>query len=471
MIKELGKIIFLLLSPFVAVAQNALSDSATLTAEEFIHIVKKFHPVVKLANINIAKATAAVVIARGGFDPLAYLNTDQKTFDGKNYYRYTNPELKIPTWYGIELKAGLENNAGQYLNSETTAGKTSYIGISVPLAKNLLMDNRRAVLLQAKLFRQQSESEKMNTVNDLLNEAWESYWNWVKEYQLYQILTETVTINEARFELVKIGFRQGDRPAIDTTEALAQLQNFRFLQNDAAVKFKNAGVLLSAFLWLENNTWYQLNDRVTPGNSWNSIKIKDLPIGILDDILYTARQTHPKLKIFSYKLESLEIERRLKFQSLLPTVNVKANLLNKGYNVLKGVDAAFYENNNKFGIDIGIPLRLSEGRGGYKMAKLKITETGYAFNLQQQEIENKVRYYFNELSALQKQIEIYEQAYINYQILLRGENTRFKAGESTLFLLNTRENKVLETSQKLVELKAKFFKTQVAVQWAAGQLI
>ncbi len=470
MMKEIGKIIFLLLSPFIAAAQNALNDSATLTAEEFINIVNKFHPVVKLANINIAKATAAVIVARGGFDPLAYLNTDQKTFDGKNYYRHTNPELKIPTWYGIELKAGLENNAGQYLNSETTTGKTSYIGISVPLAKNLLMDNRRAVLLQAKLFRQQSESEKMNTVNDLLNEAWESYWNWVKEYQLYQILTETVTINEARFELVKIGFRQGDRPAIDTTEALAQLQNFRFLQNDAAVKFKNAGVLLSAFLWLENNTWYQLNDRVTPGNSWNSIKIKDLPIGILDDILYTARQTHPKLKIFSYKLESLEIERRLKFQSLLPTVNVKANLLNKGYNVLKGVDAAFYENNNKFGIDIGIPLRLSEGRGGYKMAKLKITETGYAFNLQQQEIENKVRYYFNELSALQKQIEIYEQAYSNYQILLRGENTRFIAGESTLFLLNTRENKVLETSQKLAELKAKFFKTQVAVQWAAGQL-
>ena len=117
-----------------------------------------------------------------------------------------------------------------------------------------------------------------------------------------------------------------------------------------------------------------------------------------------------------------------------------------------------------------MPLRLSEGRGAYKIAKLKIIETNYALGLQQQEIENKIRYYYNELSGLQKQITIYEQAYINYQTLFRGEDTRFKAGESTLFLLNTRENKVLEALQKLTELKAKFYKTQVALQWAAGQL-
>ncbi len=155
---------------------------------------------------------------------------------------------------------------------------------------------------------------------------------------------------------------------------------------------------------------------------------------------------------------------------MLPTINVKANLLNKGYDVFKNASADFYQNNNKFGIDIGLPLRLSEGRGSYKIAKLKIKETTYQQNMQVQEIENKVRYYFNEVLGLQQQIKMYEAAYKNYQTLLRGEETRFTAGESSLFILNNRENKVLEVLQKLVELKTKFFKAQIALQWATGQL-
>lgn len=456
--------------PVFCFAQDSLHRAEILTPADFVNIVKKFHPVIKQADINIEKAKAAIVIARGGFDPMLYVSNDQKTFDGKNYYSYTNPEFKIPTWYGIELKAGLENNSGQYLNEEATSGKSSYLGISIPLGKNLLMDNRRAVLQQSKIFRQQTEAERTNTVNDLLNEAYGSYWNWVKEYQLYQILTDAVKVNEARFSLVKIGFRQGDRPAIDTIEALVQLQNFQYLQNESGVKFKNAGVSLSAFLWLENNGYYQLSEEVVPDSKWNLQNIKDISPGLLDDLLYAARLSHPKLNSYSFKLQGLEVERKLKFQSLLPTVNVRGNLLNTGYNVFKSADAGFYQNNNKFGFDIGIPLRLSEGRGAYKMARLKIDETNYAISLQQQEIENKIRFYYNELTGLQKQIAIYEQAFNNYQILYRGEDTRFKAGESTLFLLNTRENKVLEALQKLTELKTKFYKTQVAVQWAAGQL-
>jgi outer membrane protein TolC len=332
------------------------------------------------------------------------------------------------------------------------------------------MDKRRATLQQAKIFKLQSESERLNIRNDLLFDAYDTYWNWVKEFQLYQILSDAVKVNEARFELVKIGFRQGDRPAIDTIEALVQLQNFQYLQNESWVKFKNAGVDLSAFLWLPNNSYYQLSDQTKPAGKWQSQNTNDIPLGVVDEIIYNARLTHPKLRIFDFKLQDLEIERKLKFQSLLPTVNLKANLLNKGYDVLKGVGPGFYQNNNKFGIDIGIPLRLSEGRGAYKMAKLKITETNYAVSLQQQSIENKIRNYYNELSGLQKQLAIYQQAYVNYQTLFRGEDNRFKAGESTLFLLNSRENKVLEALQKLTELRAKFYKTQVAVQWAAGQL-
>jgi outer membrane protein TolC len=437
---------------------------------DFIAIVKTFHPVSRQAAIAVQRADANITLARAGFDPALYLTSEQKTLDGKNYYTHTNPELKIPAWYGIEVKAGLENNGGQYLSTELTEGKTSYIGLSVPVAKNLLMDKRRAALQQAKLLKNQTEAERRLVINNLLFEAYNHYWSWVQAYQVYQIISNAVSVNRQRFELVKIGFRQGDRPAIDTVEALAQLQNFEYLLSESNVQLQNAAVQLSEFLWLPDNTYYQLPADVQP--TVLPASLPNLPLLMLEDLLYTARLTHPKLQSFSYKLDILEVERKLKFQSLLPTVNVKAYLLNKGYdNMFNGIGkAAFYENNNKFGIDVGLPLRLSEGRGAYRMAKLKIEETNYELSVQQQAIENKIRMYYNELLGLQQQVASYLSVTANYQALLRGEETRFKAGESSLFLLNSRENKVLEAQQKLTALTAKYFKTLQAVQWAAGQL-
>ena len=469
--KILLTLILIIIQIQLSFSQDSSALNKVLSEEAFISIVKKYHPVIKQADIAVQKANAELTLSRSGFDPSFYLNTDQKTFDGKNYYSYINPELKIPTWYGIEIKAGLENNGGQYLNSEASDGKTSYIGLSLPIGKNLLMDKRRAVLKQAKIFRDQSEAERLNMINDLLYEAYTAYWSWVKEQQLYAVISNAVKINEARFELVKIGYRQGDRPAIDTIEALTQLQSFQYLQSESLVRLKNAGVDLSNYLWLQNNTYYQLEDDVVPESKWNEQDVTALPLFILDELLYTARLNHPKLQLYNYKLQILDVERRLKFQSLLPTINLKANLLNKGYDMFNGIGkSGFYENNNKFGIDIGLPLRLSEGRGGYKLAKLKIQETNYDLLMKQQEIENKVKNYYNELTGLQQQVKIYDAAYKNYQALFRGEDTRFKAGESSLFLLNSRENKQLEALQKLVELKTKFYKTRQALLWASGQL-
>ena len=47
----------------------------------------------------------------------------------------------------------------------------------------------------------------------------------------------------------------------------------------------------------------------------------------------------------------------------------------------------------------------------------------------------------------------------NYKRLLKAEEIKFSNGESSLFLINSRENKLLETQEKFLELKAKTIKT------------
>jgi hypothetical protein len=48
---------------------------------------------------------------------------------------------------------------------------------------------------------------------------------------------------------------------------------------------------------------------------------------------------------------------------------------------------------------------------------------------------------------------------------------RFEIGESSLFLVNTREIKYIEVLLKSYELKTKFFKTYIALKWAKGSIL
>ena len=466
--KRIGWILAVCISMATPVwAQDSL---AVLGPVQYLELVRQYHPVVKQAGLMVNNAEAQLLASRGLFDPAVYFTNDQKTFDGKNYYNYNHTTLKVPTWMGIELMAGLENNGGEFTNREVSLGQTSYAGISIPLAKNLLMDRRRAGLAQAKLFVQQSKAEQLLMVNDVLFEAMDAYWYWVAQYQVYRILTNAVTINTKRYETLRITVEQGDRPGIDSTEALTQLLTFQAAQANAYNEFLKAGFELSNYLWTQDMQPAVLPASVVPAVNTDETDPYKMQFKPLNELLDMAGTNHPKLQTFQFKLDALEIERQLKLQSLLPAVNLKYNILSKGYQVWDSFDAATLQNNYKFGLEVGIPLFLRQGRGDYRSAKLKIQATEVDRSATQLAIANKVKQYYNEMLNMLQQLRLQEQALQAYQKVFEVELMKFELGESTLFLLNSRENKVLESRQKVAELKAKYFKSLYAVEWAAGIL-
>lgn len=441
-----------------------------LSPDQFLAWVKQFHPLAKQASLFVDQAEAELLATRGMFDPMVYYVNDQKTFDNKNYFNYTNLQLKVPTWFGMELGAGLEKNVGDFTNPEFSPGQSSYAGLSVPLAKNLLIDKRRAALQQAKIFVSLSESEKRLAINDLLFDAISMYWQWANDYQLYLIFNDAVRTNEQRYGQIRITVEQGDRAGVDSTEALTQLLNFKYLQNDAYLRFSNSTFALSNFLWSEAEQPIVLKSSVIPSVIPEKADPFLRPYTPLDEMLQRAQTEHPKLRIYNDKIDMLDVERRLKFQSLLPTVNLKYNALAEGYEFWKGWNSTMLDNNYKFGAEIGLPLLLRQGRGDYRGAKIKIRSTELEQSAVKVEIDNKVKQYYNELVNLLEQIRINERAYAAYQRVFEVELQKFNLGESTLFILNNREIKVLESRQKLAELKAKFFKAAYGVEWAAGLL-
>ncbi|MDZ7612676.1 MAG: TolC family protein [Flavobacteriaceae bacterium] len=146
--------------------------------------MKAYHPIVRQANLVIDESEAYLMKARGGFDPKIEVDYAKKEFKGNDYYDKLNAAFKIPTWYGIELKAGYEDNQGDYLNPENiTPDEGLYnLGISVALAQNLFINPRMATLKQAKLYESQAKEDRQLLVNNILYEASLVYFDWLKTY-------------------------------------------------------------------------------------------------------------------------------------------------------------------------------------------------------------------------------------------------------------------------------------------------
>lgn len=457
-------ILMVVLLPFSLCAQNTLSIRNTLD------LINQYHPIAKQADLKVDMSKAALMSVRGAFDPAFYLNNEQKTIDGKNYYNYNNPELKIPTWYGIELKAGYENNYGDKLSAETTLGKSSYLGVSIPLLKDVLIDKRRSDLAQSKILVQLSKEERQLLLNDLYLDGSSSFWQWTYAYQKQNLFSNILNNAKNRFNFIKKSFLAGDRAAIDTVEGLLQLQNIMNLQSQAWAEQIEEQSKLSNFLWDAQQQPYELNERIVPDSNWLKIDLNKVELPSLLQVIEEASLSHPKLKALDFKTDILQVEKQYKAQNLLPTFRLNYNFLNKGYQFSNPISQSLYANNYKAGVQFGLPLFLRQARGELKQANLKIELQREETKQVKLEIENKIKKYYAELVALKNQQILTDKSVDNAKKLLEAEFQRFEIGESSLFLVNNRELKYIEVLLKSYELKSKFFKTMVALNWSKGAI-
>ena len=298
-------------------------------------------------------------------------------------------------------------------------------------------------------------------------EAYTDYWEWAGAYQLYQVYSGFVDNATKRLQLTRNAWQNGDRALMDTLESFTQLQQYQLLQSEALLKLNNAALELSNFLWMPNDTPFQIPEGSLPDTVQFAA---DITLSSLEQLLAQSALQNPELKSAGYKVNSLEVEKRLKFQGMLPYFSVKANILSKDYGLINSWDGAYFQQNYKWGVSFSMPLLLRQGRGDYQKARLKLKEAQLALAGKQWQTENKIRNYFNENTQLMQQLSITQGMQQRYRQLLRYEEFKWQQGESSLFLVNSREMKLLELLQKQVALKVKYLTTSYKLNWAAGLL-
>ena len=310
--------------------------NSVLTCNEYMELVKENHPVMYQSRLLDDMAESNKLMARGGFDPKLEADWNHKSYDEKNYYSLTSGAVKIPTWYGIDLKAGYNHNSGQFLNDSDiipTRGLWN-VGISVPLGKGLVIDNRRAQLIKAEIFQSATDQEQVIIINDLIYDAATAYLEWQVSKAYYDIALEGQNIASVRFESTRTSYINGDKPAIDTLESLISLQNRQLELQKATQEFENKSLAINNFLWLQGVTPLELEAGTIPEDI-NLDQFKN----VTDSLALLQNQwlaSHPELLLYDYKVGNIEIDQRLAKEEIKPDIRLN-------YNPLVGVaeDAIF----------------------------------------------------------------------------------------------------------------------------------
>ncbi len=445
-----------LLSVFLFTAISCFGQNTSptdFTYNEFLGQVKKFHPLVKSANLEISMAQANLMRARGSFDPKIEVDFSKKQFKDSEYYSLLNSSFKIPTWYGVEIKAGFDNSEGVFLNPENTMpnqGLTS-LGITVPLGQGLFINQRMADLRKAKMQIRLSQAERKLNAIAVLYDASVAYFNWKRSYSEVKLYENYASNAKMRFKGVKSLIEQGDKPAIDSVEAGIIVKNRLLSLEDSNLKLSKAKLELANYLWLENSIPLELSDTLIPEEKLEftiqeTLKTNDI---LNSDFSIT---NHPKINAIQSKVDILNVERKLKANSLLPKIDV-------GYMYLSEPNA--FDNyrfeDYKIGMNFYFPLFLRKERGDLKIAKFKLQESQFALALEKVQLSNKIKAQQIEIQSLQKQKQFIGSLVADNSIMLTSEERLFSFGESSMFLVNTRENNLVVAQLAQIALENRYY--------------
>lgn len=429
------------------------SSTDTLGFEQYMQIVKAHHPFMQRAELVPRQAAANLLAARGGFDPKVFAEVSQKYFSGDQYYSYINTGVSIPTWFGLSFYSGYDQTNGEYINPQfrTPENGLVYAGAQLTLGQGLLIDKRRADLKQAKLFTQMAEQERVMLVNNLLLEAALAYWDWYMAHNIRVFIDNAYGVAEVRFNAIKQAAVYGERAFLDTLEMSVQLQNLFMLRQDFTLQEQLRRLECGVYLWAEGSIPVELNDNVAPGkHSANSLPMSMASLNLQVSELV---QNHPELERDLLRIDQQQIDLRLQREMLKPVLNLKYNALNQP--ISNNLISNYSLQNYTWGLDFAIPILLRRERAQVQIAQLRLQDMTLVLDNKRALLLMKARGALSEWQITEQQITFYSNTVNDINRILQAERTLFDNGESSVFLINTREMTLVNAQIKLYEVIAK----------------
>ena len=418
-----------------------------LTESNFIQQVIRNHPAIRAAELGIALGEAEIQAADGQFDPRLGLGFERKFFSDKLYFNKSTAKISQPiSPLGIDLSGGFEYNNGVNLNPENSSGTAGvgFIGIDIPLISGLLTDQRRTRVALSRIILEEEKQKFRGSKNDILLDALERYWGWIIEYRKLEVLTEVTANNLQVLNGIKNGFLVGELAAIDTLEANIQYQRLSILLNNQQVIVNLRLNQLRNFIWEES---------LLP-----QFTIVSRPLGSLQPELYNRLigfdrniGSNPMAILLDLQRRKLRADEQLRKEFVKPRLDLQAKLLYDPGRTLS--DQPWLNENYNFGAKLGFPLFFRTARADLQRTRINLDQNELRIKDLNFNLENRLSAINFAINQLRSQLSMMDVLVRDSRRLYEAELRKFELGESSIFLITSRENQFLQNNLSLLDLE------------------
>jgi cobalt-zinc-cadmium efflux system outer membrane protein len=388
-------------------------------------------------------------------------------FDFENQYRgdYLNRRSDVsliqrtPIW-GTALSAGYRRGAGDFAiydaKNVTQDGGELRFGLEVPLLRGGWIDPSRLIAEKGAIFNADFESIlKANEIETLRNLG-NRYWDWFVNEHRFKIAQELLRVAKDRQVQVVRRADKGDIAQIEAVEGERTI-----LQREAAVAAaarasNRARLDLSWLLGIE------LNEGIDPPEEELKIDESEIP----EKVEKSSLELNPEVVRQKVQLRQAAVDREFAENQFFPKLDFKMNWsqdlgTNKTKYSLVQSDFGLY-------LEWQIPSRANAAR----RSQARITESRQELQLTltERRIENAINdsTVFLKTSALRSKAAVSEIQVSKR--LVDAEQKRFFNGDSTLLLVNIREQNWLDSRQRRVEAVADFYKARLEYDLANAKV-
>ena len=463
------KLIALLVSASFTWKMHAQSQE-TLTFDAFKELLNN-HPALRVANLSVEKGQQELTKARGAFDPKISATHQNKFFKSTEYYNQTYIGVDVPLRAPLILKSSFENANGTYVSPEETTpnGGLLNAGIAVPLGQGLITDKGRTEMRQAEAYQRYSVIEQNRLIQDLRYDAYKQYWEWWMSGKVLDINREWVSIAEQRLADTKNRFLAGDIASVDTLETAIQVQNRKQKYQSAEAKWAKESLDLTSQLWQKNELNFVPIESIKNTVPQKEISFDEalMNANVLADRTNSVSTTNPQLLKFTPMLEQLRAEERWKKEQMKPVVNLQYNALNQA---TSPADDMLTMNNYKWGAQLSWPIFMRKAKGDLGITRVKIEELELEALQKTTVIRNKALASIRQLELLRLQLANVAGNVSNMQRLLDAEREKFNSGESSVFLINTREQQLFDLRVQETEISTQLKLQEIEILYLLGTL-
>jgi len=445
-----------------------LADSPQeVNLDTVIDSVYRSYPLLEAAIQQRTIAAGIHLAASGEFDLMLKASSENNPVGFYENYRQ-RVGIVQPRYQGGDVFAGYRIGRGAfepwYKERETNEGGEFRTALSVPLARDRQIDQRRADLWRANVGRQVADPEINAQLIDFVQEASYAYWDWVASGEKLRIAKGILALAEDRAEGIR---RQTEEGALDPpvlTDNLRLIAERRATRASAERKLRQAAVKLSLYFRTTNGRPLIPDDSLLPGFP-PPVEIE--PESIAADIS-TAITQRPEAVVLSMMIRQLEIDFAQASNEFRPSIDAVV-----GATQDVGTPASATNDKGDFELDTSLyfdmPVQRRKARGRMQVARGKIAQLGARRRLVEERIAADVQSVYAALVAAYEQVEQTRQAVEFAEDLATRERRSLELGAADLLTVAFREQFAVEAADKAVDAMLLYFLAEADYRAALAQ--